>query len=360
MSSYLNIYKGKKVFITGHTGFKGAWLSVWLQHLGANVKGYSLPSLEGSLFEAIHDELNCESIFADIRDKKKLEAEILNFQPDFIFHLAAQALVLESYREPRLTFETNVMGTIHVLEATRSLNKPCTVVIATTDKVYLNKETDVPYKEEDSLGGFDPYSASKAAAEIAIASYRSSYFHSKNQDVHKKGLAVARAGNVIGGGDSAADRIIPDLIRSIKNDKELLIRNPESIRPWQHVLEPLSAYLLLGAKLFEEPIKYSTSFNVGPETKDVLSVQSLIDYAIAGFGKGNYKTESNEKNPHEAKLLMLDISKAKKLLGWKPQLNSSRAIQITMEWYKEVLFEEKNAMDRTIRDIIFYSSLLSK
>lgn len=337
-----NTYKGKRVLLTGHTGFKGSWMLTWLKQLGAIVQGYALsPENENDLYNQIEGDKLCDSVIADIRDKEKLAGTILDFQPDFIFHLAAQPLVRRSYEIPLYTFEVNVNGTAHLLEAVRGLEKPCNVVIVTTDKVYENKETDYSYKETDKLGGYDPYSASKGAAEIVVSSYRDSFFNAGNFDKHQKAIATARAGNVIGGGDWAKDRILPDIVRALLADQPVMVRNPEAIRPWQHVLEPLSGYLLLGAKLKEDPIQYSGSWNFGPQADDVLTVGQLVEHAIRFFGAGSYKVSGSIHQPHEAGLLKLDISRAKTQLGWQPKLSATRSIEETVQGYKE-LFKGNN------------------
>jgi CDP-glucose 4,6-dehydratase len=349
-------YKGKKVFLTGHTGFKGAWLLLWLHNLGAQVKGYALqPTEQKQLYNLIDGDALCNSVIADIRDVKKLNEEINAFQPDFIFHLAAQPLVLSSYETPLYTFETNVTGTANVLEAIRNLNKPCTVVLITTDKVYENIEKHYAYKENDKLGGYDPYSASKAAAEIVISSYRNSFFNPANSTKHKKGIASARAGNVIGGGDRAVNRIIPDIIRGIENNETIIVRNPNAVRPWQHVLEPLSGYLLLGSKLEQNITGYSGAWNIGPFTEDVLTVKQVADKALEVFGKGNYETPEQIGKPHEANLLQLDIQKVMSKLEWTPKLNSFQAIEWTMQWYKNATGE--NAKTLTLEQIEKYQQL---
>jgi CDP-glucose 4,6-dehydratase len=330
-----NTYQGKKVFLTGHTGFKGAWMLAILHWLGAEVKGYALaPEEDPNLYSLLKGDKLCRSVLADIRDKQRLKEEIQNFQPDFVFHLAAQSLVRRSFEQPTETYEINVLGTSYVLDALRVLDKKCHAVIITTDKVYENREWWYPYREEDPLGGFDPYSSSKACAEIATASYRRSFFHPDKYTSHQKSVASARAGNVIGGGDWAKDRIIPDLIRAFSQDKVLWMRNPDSVRPWEHVLEPLSGYLLLGAKLNENPVKYAEAYNFGPFAEDNLTVNELVKKAIDIWGSGTYQFVPDESAPHEAKLLKLDISKAVNELGWKPRWNSAKALEMTLEWYK--------------------------
>jgi CDP-glucose 4,6-dehydratase len=349
--NYLKEYKGKKVFVTGHTGFKGAWLLTWLHQLGAEVKGYALaPKTSKDIFVAIDGEDICESIIADIRDKVKLKEEIIKFQPDFIFHLAAQPLVRLSYELPIETYEVNVIGTGNVLDAVRHLEKPCNVICITTDKVYDNKEWHYPYRESDRLGGYDPYSASKAAAEIIVSSYRSSFFNSSDFENHQKSIAVARAGNVIGGGDWCKDRIIPDIINALNTNQSIVVRNPHSVRPWQHVLEPLSGYLLLGARMLEDPIKYGRAYNFGPYSEDTLSVKDLVELAILKYGNGRYETPQLKNEPHEAGLLKLDINLALNELGWKPKWNASKAIEETINWYKN----QTDAREYTMSQISDY------
>ncbi len=329
------IYKGKKVFLTGHTGFKGSWLLSWLKMAGAEVMGFSLPPKpEQKLYGYIKGDSLCDSELHDILDYPVLEKSIATFQPDFVFHLAAQPLVRYSYENPLETFQTNIIGTAHLLNAVRKISKPCIVVLITTDKVYQNREWNTPYKETDRLGGYDPYSASKAGAELIIESYRNSYFNVTKYSIHKKSIVVARAGNVIGGGDWAKDRIIPDIINALENDIPIIVRNPTSVRPWQHVLEPLHAYLILGQKLFENPTAYHTEYNFGPEVSDCLPVQTMVEEAIHVWGAGAYKVLKDENAPHEAGLLKLDITRAKKDLNWQPVYNAAEAINKTISWYK--------------------------
>lgn len=331
---YEAFYKDKRVFLTGHTGFKGSWMLCWLQMLGAEVKGYSLKAEENSLYSEIVGDTLCQSVIADIRDQERLKTEILEFQPDFIFHLAAQPLVRRSYDIPTETFEVNMLGTLYILDAVRYLQKPCAVILITTDKVYENKEWHYPYRESDRLGGYDPYSASKATAELVISSYRNSFFNPKKYDEHHKSIASARAGNVIGGGDWSKDRIIPDIVRSLQTDQPIPIRNPNAIRPWQHVLEPISGYLLLGARMATNPVTFSGAWNFGPYTEDCLKVQDLVEIAISIWGKGRYTIADNTSQPHEAGLLKLDINKTVNELGWKPRYDSGQAIQMTLDWFK--------------------------
>ena len=355
-------YSGKKVFVTGHTGFKGAWFITWLCLAGANVKGYALtPEEEHSLYNRIAPSLEIESEIADIRDRQKLKAAIVDFQPDFVFHLAAQALVRRSYEIPAETFEVNIVGTANLLEAVNALHKKCSVIVITTDKVYENKEINYHYKEEDILGGYDPYSASKAATEIVVSSFRNSFFPLDEFASHQKALASARAGNVIGGGDWSKDRIIPDIIRSLQVGIPIEVRNPCSIRPWQHVLEPLSGYLLLGMLLDQNPIKYSGAYNFGPQPNDHLPVKDLVEFAIAFWKNGDpdsleagWIDRSVASSPHEAGLLKLDISKATMVLQWQPWLTSKQAIEWTISWYKQ---QADNVIDYTKQQIETYRHL---
>jgi CDP-glucose 4,6-dehydratase len=347
-----NTYKGKKVFLTGHTGFKGAWMMKTLSLLGAEIKGYALePQTTSDLFCLIGGEKLCYSVIGDLRDKKKLESEILGFQPDFIFHLAAQPLVRLSYKIPAETFEVNVIGTANVLDAVHLLEKKCNVVLITTDKVYQNNEWLYPYRENDRLGGYDPYSASKACAELLIDSYRNSFFNTQNYNNHLKGIAVARAGNVIGGGDWSKDRLIPDIIRSLMINNPILIRNPDAVRPWQHVLEPIVGYLSLGMQLENKPLNFSQAYNFGPQSEDALSVQDMVQLAIDSWGFGEYQIENDANQPHEAGLLKLDISKVKSELNWIPKMKADETVKFTIDWYKTFNNDPLNINDFTIYQI---------
>jgi CDP-glucose 4,6-dehydratase len=327
-------YQGKKVFLTGHTGFKGSWMLKTLSLLGADVKGYALaPQTANDLYHLIDGDSICNSVLSDLRDKKRLEEAVVSFQPDFVFHLAAQPLVRLSYEIPAETFEVNVIGTANVLDAIRMLDKKCQVVLITTDKVYHNNEWIYPYRENDRLGGYDPYSASKACAELVIDSYRNSFFNTKTYDKHQKAIAVARAGNVIGGGDWSKDRLIPDIVKAFALAQPVEIRNPRSVRPWQHVLEPVIGYLLLGAHLAAKPIEYSQAYNFGPHLSDALSVEEMLKLAIQSWGGGAYRIEKLEGQHHEAGLLKLDISKTISELNWQPKMNAEQAVSMTMDWY---------------------------
>jgi len=352
LSSY---YSGKKVFITGHTGFKGSWLTACLHQLGARVKGYALqPEYENGLFNLLMPLQIIESTIADIRNKQLLQDEIISFQPDYIFHLAAQPLVKRSYEIPAETFEINVAGTANLLQAITGLSKKCTIIVITTDKVYQNKEQDILYNENDILGGYDPYSASKACTELVVSSFRNSFFNLSSYDQHQKAIASARAGNVIGGGDRSVDRIIPDIVRSLQEQNAIEVRNPNAIRPWQYVLEPISGYLLLAGLLNDEPLKYSKAYNFGPVADDHLTVKELVETAIGYWGKGNWKNISGNKQQHEAGLLKLDINLAKRELLWKPKLNTEKAVKWTIDWYKKPIDQQA---DFTFQQINEYFAL---
>jgi CDP-glucose 4,6-dehydratase len=347
-------FGSKRVFLTGHTGFKGSWMTIWLQMMGATVKGYALKPEKESLFNMIRPKLDIESVIADIRNAEKLKKEILSFKPDFIFHFAAQPLVRESYAKPVETFEVNVMGTINLLESLKFYSKTCICVIATTDKVYQNIEKNYAYKETDKLGGHDPYSASKAATEIAIESFRLSFFNPDNFSTHKKSIATGRAGNVIGGGDFAKDRIVPDIFKSLRERKKVSIRNPLAIRPWQHVLEPLNGYLTLAAKMKSNPVKFASSFNFGPLRKDAFSVKDLVKLSMESWKAGSFEIAKEKKKVHEAGLLMLNINKAGKELNWRPVWNGKTAISKTIHWYKKSLSDNQDAFQLCEDDIREY------
>jgi CDP-glucose 4,6-dehydratase len=348
----LEKYKGKKVLITGHTGFKGAWLTIWLESLGAQVVGYALdPEFEHGIYSISGIKTRIKDYRADILDFEKLYSVFTEEQPEVVFHLAAQALVLESYINPVLTFATNTQGTVHVLEAIRRTASVKSAVMVTTDKCYENQEWVWGYRENDSLGGYDPYSASKGAAEIIISSYRRSFFSTPGS----AGIASARAGNVIGGGDESRNRLVPDIIKAVRNDLDVEIRNPFSIRPWQHVLEPLSGYLQLGLELFDKPVQYAEAWNFGPYNSSNIPVRKLVELIINYAGKGSWKDLSKKEQPHEAGLLMLDISKAMSKLGWKPSLDVEQAIHFTVDWYMKV--DKTNALEFTRKQITDYTRI---
>lgn len=353
-AAYLrSAFNNKRVFVTGHTGFKGAWLVQILQWLGADVKGYALePEKNNDLYNQVDGNKLCySSVIGDLRDLHLLQGELVRFEPDFVFHLAAQSLVRRGYEQPADTFMVNVQGTVHMLEAIRSLQRGCVSLMITTDKVYENPERGIAFKEDDKLGGYDPYSASKAAAEIVIDSYRRSFFNPALFDKHKKAVASVRAGNVIGGGDYSDDRIIPDIVRSLEFGEPVGVRNPDSIRPWQHVLEPLGAYLLLAARMAETPAPLSTSFNFGPNAADMLRVEELVKIFLKRFGGGSYNITVDAQAPHEAKLLLLDSSKANELLGWQPSLDATTAIEWTADWYAN---RENDAYTKCMQQIKQY------
>jgi CDP-glucose 4,6-dehydratase len=331
----LNRYKGKKVLITGHTGFKGSWLSIWLHKLGAEVIGVSLdPKTAEDNYVLSNIGNKIKDYRADIRDLEEIEKIVATEEPDILFHLAAQPIVLDSYTDPVYTFETNVMGTVNLLEAFRNSESLKTGIFITTDKCYENIEKDYSYVETDPMGGYDPYSASKGAAELVISSYRRSFF--LNTD---KKVASVRAGNVIGGGDWAPFRIIVDIIKAIQSNEVIEIRNPIATRPWQHVLEPLGGYLLLGAKMIDERL-YDEAWNFGPEKENIVTVRELLNKTIAEYGKGEWKDVSDKEKLHEANLLSLDITKAKTKLAWKPVLNLGETVKYTVDWYKRYKSED--------------------
>jgi CDP-glucose 4,6-dehydratase len=347
--------RGARVFLTGHTGFKGAWMLQALKELGAEVMGFSLPpEHEEDLFNQINGEELCESIFGDVADYAKVHAAINEFQPQFVFHLAAQALVRRSYRQPVETFASNVMGTVNVLEAMRHLEGPCVGVMITTDKVYENPEHGEAFKEEDKLGGHDPYSSSKAAAEIVIESYRRSFFSPKDFGTHGKAIASLRAGNVIGGGDWSEDRLIPDIVRAIQHGEPVMLRNPQSVRPWQHVLEPVFAYLMLAQAMSEDGIRFSTCYNIGPARSDERTVAQVTNAFYEAFGmKPAFDLETKEQL-HEAGLLMLDNGKISRELGWSPRFDAEEAIRRSAVWYAD----PRPASIKCIEEIQAYQALL--
>lgn len=347
-----SVYKNKKVLVTGSTGFKGSWLTLWLQSLGAEVIGYALePETEPSMFDKLALKHRINTVFANILDKEKLAKTINDFKPEIVFHLAAQPLVLRSYSEPVLTYETNVIGTLNVLMAAKDCESVKAFVNVTTDKCYENKEIQTGYKEDDPMGGYDMYSSSKGCVEIMSSSFRRSFL----QGEQSFALATVRAGNVIGGGDWAQDRLIPDCIKAINNNIPIEIRNPLAVRPWQHVLEPLSGYLLLGQKLLEYGNLYAQGYNFGPLEQSVLTVAQVAQKVVECYGKG--RVTVGEKKPfHEAGLLMLDITKAKAELGWTPSLNADEAIENTVDWYKKY-YNNDEMYDYTLRQIAQYEKL---
>ncbi len=333
---YNDLYRDKKVLITGHTGFKGSWLCILLNYLGAKVYGYALtPPTDPSLFEKANIENIIEkSYIGDIRNYDLLKKVLLEVNPDIIIHMAAQPLVRESYKNPKETYEINVMGTVNLFDAIRFSKSVRAVVNVTTDKCYENKEWYWGYRENEPMGGYDPYSNSKGCSELVTASFRNSFFNPENYSTHKVAIASARAGNVIGGGDWAEDRLIPDFIKAITNNKKVLIRSPFAIRPWQHVLEPLSGYLTLAAKLYSEGVKYASAWNFGPNDEDAKNVEWITN-KICQLWKDNasYEIDSNI-HPHEANYLKLDCSKAKSILNWYPVWNIETTLLKIVEWNK--------------------------
>ena len=327
-------FADKKVFVTGHTGFKGSWLAFWLIHLGADVTGFALePDTDPSHFKLLN--LPMRSIIGDIRDPRALDKAIQDVQPEIVFHLAAQPLVRRSYREPVETFATNVMGTIHLFEACRKIETVRAIVNITSDKCYENKEWVWGYREIDPMGGYDPYSASKGCAELVTSSWRDSYFHPDQYGkTHNTLLASARAGNVIGGGDWGEDRLIPDIMRAVEAGRPVIIRNPRATRPWQHVLEPLSGYLLLGQRLLEGDATCADAWNFGPGDEDTITVLQVVRAMQEQWDHVQYDVGLDTDQPHEAGLLRLDCSKARSRLDWKPVWSTDSNFNKTISWYK--------------------------
>jgi len=334
-----NFWKKKRVLITGHTGFKGSWLCLWVHSLGAIVTGYALtPPTDPSLFELCKIDNLFTSITGDVRNSELLNKAMLAASPEIIIHMAAQSLVRDSYKDPVGTYSTNVMGTLNLFEAVRKCKSIKAVINVTTDKCYENREWLWGYRENEPMGGYDPYSNSKACSELVTSSYRSSFFNPKDYDTHGIGIASARSGNVIGGGDWAPDRLIPDCVRSILKGEKILIRNPQAIRPWQHVLEPLSGYLMLAEKLYEKGPRYGEPWNFGPNDDDVKPVEWIVKKVCEKWGHNALYEIDKRKHPHEANYLKLDCSKAKTKLEWHPKWNIEQAIDKVIEWtlaYKE-------------------------
>ncbi|HUQ77868.1 MAG TPA: CDP-glucose 4,6-dehydratase [Patescibacteria group bacterium] len=353
MSALDDAFRGELVFVTGHTGFKGTWLAHWLAGLGAQVTGYALdPPTDPNLFDAIDLGSRVKHVVADVRDLARLTAEVQAAEPSVIFHLAARALVRRAYAEPRDTFETNVMGTVNVLEAARACPSVRAVVIVTTDKVYQNPETGTPFRESDPLGGRDPYGASKGAAELVTAAYRESFF------AQGAAIATVRAGNVIGGGDWAPDRIIPDSVRALVAGEPIVVRNPDAIRPWQHVLEPLSGYLRLGALLLADGQRYAGAWNFGPTAQGAdRPVCWVVERFVDEWGSGSWTTPpTTEGQPHEALLLSLDSTKAHEQLDWAPVWDARTAVHRTASWYREYYRAPAAARELVEHDLDAYQT----
>lgn len=363
MDNLSGIYKGKKILVTGHTGFKGCWLSRWLVELGAEVIGYSLePPTDPNLFEVIKLEDKITHIIGDVREQKHLQEVFRRHKPEFVFHLAAQSSVRVSYKEPKLTYETNIMGPVNILETIRTSDSVRVCIVITSDKCYENKERVDGYKETDVLGGYDPYSSSKACAELVVSAYRRSFFNPKAYGkTHHVALSSARAGNIIGGGDWTKDRLVVDCVKALSRNETIVIRNPEATRPWNYVLESLSGYLWMAGFMHKHAASYSDAWNFGPLDKKCMSVEELVNLIIKIWGKGSYRIDSSS-HPHEAVLLHLDINKAINLLGWKPVYNTREALRRTINWYK--FFYNKASAEQldeaVLAEIKEYSNRMNK
>ena len=346
-----NFWEGKKVLITGHTGFKGSWLSIWLTRMAADVTGYSLPPpTKPSLFETTHLSKDMTSISGDIRDLEHLKDVIARHQPEIVIHMASQTLVRYSYDNPVETYSTNIMGAVNLLEAIRMVGNVRVVIVVTSDKCYENKDWLWGYRENDPMGGRDPYSSSKGCVELITSAYRNSFF--KEEDLKYHGVAVAsvRAGNVIGGGDWAKDRLIPDIMKAFMENRPVTIRYPHAVRPWQHVLEPLNGYLCLAEKLWDNGIKFARAWNFGPNGDDTRPVSWIVDYLTSLWGDGACWKLDTDTNPHEDNYIKLDCSEARSLLGWSPKLNLSTTLEWIVKWYK--IFQQKTDMRSVTEDEI--------
>jgi CDP-glucose 4,6-dehydratase len=357
IGAFADSFSGRSVFITGHTGFKGSWLALWLSRLGAKVTGYSTPppttpnnfevSQVKETLAAHHD--------GDVRDDSRLSQALRDAAPDVVFHLAAQSLVRESYRSPAETFDVNVMGTVGLLEVVRGLRRPCIVIVVTSDKCYENRDQGFAYREGDPMGGFDPYSASKGAAELVTASYRCSFFQPDRISQHGVQLASARAGNVIGGGDWAKDRIVTDMVECLTANRPIPVRNPGAVRPWQHVLEPLSGYLTLAARMLErEAPELCGPWNFGPANGAEAPVRLLVETFLKSWGAGSWSDASDPIQPHEARLLSLSIDKASGQLGWKPRWGLEDAVERTARWYRRFIEKRGCMREACLSDISAY------
>ncbi len=343
-------WKNKKVFLTGHTGFKGSWLSLWLQHLGAELKGYALePYTTPNLFTEAGVAEGMQSQIGDIRNLEAMSKSMTSFKPDILIHMAAQPLVRQSYKDPVETYSTNVMGTVNVYEAARQCQDLKAIVSVTTDKCYENREWEWGYRENEPMGGHDPYSSSKGCAELVTSAYRRSFFSSPDT----ASLASARAGNVVGGGDWADDRLIPDILRAFEKSEPVIIRNPLSTRPWQHVLEPLSGYLVLAQALYTHGDTYAEAWNFGPRDEDCRSVQWILDQMVERWGKGASWALDKNNNPHEAGFLKLDISKAKTKLNWQPSWDLSHTLNLIVDWQKAYM-QNQDIKEKCLQEIKMY------
>ena len=355
-----HFWKRKQVFITGHTGFKGSWLALWLDLLGADVVGYSLPSpTVPSHFESAQIGKGITTIESDVKHFDQLKKAIQTHNPEIVFHLAAQSLVRPSYDDPIETYSTNVMGTVNLLEAIRKISSVKVIINVTSDKCYENKEWVWGYRENDPVGGYDPYSSSKGCAELVSSAYLQSFFNPAKYDNHGVGLATARAGNVIGGGDFAEDRLIPDIVKTLSKGEIVNIRYPKAVRPWQHVLEPLSGYLELARRLYENGAMFSGAWNFGPTENDVKDVGWVVNKFVEAWGEeASWRVDKN-KHPHEAGLLKLDCSKAYTILGWSSRLNIEKALKWTVEWYKEFYRNPDSVRKVTLQQIEEYENIIS-
>jgi CDP-glucose 4,6-dehydratase len=361
---FKGIFKDKKIFVTGHTGFQGTWLSLWLKSLGAEVIGYSLePPTNPSLFEITHIENQITHIIGDVRDQQHLEKSLIKHNPDILFHLAAQPLVRTSYEKPIETFQTNIIGTANLLEGLRNVSSIRVCVIITSDKCYENLELNKLHKESDPLGGFDPYSASKGAAEIITSAYKNSFFNSNNIKKHNTSISTVRAGNVIGGGDWAIDRIVPDCVRSLILKQPISIRNPKAVRPWQYILEAISGMLWLAVRMWEKPLIFGQPWNFGPDsTKNEITVKELVELILFEWGNGTFQNKLNKisKEPHEANFLRLDSTKANNILKWKPVYSIEDTIKNTIDWYKKYYSKSENMNQVTLEKISSYIEYAKK
>ncbi|RZI54526.1 MAG: CDP-glucose 4,6-dehydratase [Pseudomonas sp.] len=349
-----DFWKGKKVFLTGHTGFKGSWLALWLQGMGAHVKGFALaPPTTPSLFDQAQVERGMESQIGDIRDLQTVTESMVAFNPDILIHMAAQPLVRLSYREPVETYATNVMGTVHVLEAARKCPGLRAIVNVTTDKCYENQEWEWGYRENEPMGGHDPYSNSKGCVELVTSAYRNSFFNTE----HSAALASARAGNVIGGGDWADDRLIPDILRAVEQGKPVVVRNPKATRPWQHVLEPLSGYLVLAQHLWEHGQSFAQGWNFGPRDEDAQPVEWILDHMVQAWGAGASWQLDSDPQPHEARYLKLDISKARAHLKWEPTWGLETTLTRIVNWHRAWM-ESADMHVRCVEEINSYMAAM--